>query len=265
MRDRAHTHNWNLRRTVAGPDSTVRTWNGGNVDARSTMAQLSPRNEQDSPHRVLVVDRHEPSVRALAVAITASEHELVLAAHAGSTDEAYSHVVREAPEAVILDVSSRLDTDAITRMKRFAPRTAILAVGAPSNPAEIVALLSAGADGVLSHSATPDMIVDALHEIVHGRPILDPGIGAVVASFAVRAARDAATDGRMLQRLTPREREALDLLVEGATNREIAAGLQITRRGVERHLANAYVKLGVHNRIEAGQTYQRLLKADELV
>jgi DNA-binding NarL/FixJ family response regulator len=105
----------------------------------------------------------------------------------------------------------------------------------------------AGAHGCLLKDATIDEIVAGVEAAARGDGVISPQL----TGNLMRSIRTRSVGTGPLARLTPREREVLDLLVEGCDNAEIAVRLYISQFTAKNHVASILDKLGVHNRLQA--------------
>ena len=137
--------------------------------------------------------------------------------------------------------------DAVVQSRRRAPSVPVIALISDPDRARLVALLSAGADGVLTAIPTPSELHDAILRVVKGERYVSPGL--LAALFGDGA--DQVEEARPTSILTDRERYVLRLAAEGRSNREIAAELFISQATVKTHLQNVYAKLSVANRVQA--------------
>jgi len=106
-------------------------------------------------------------------------------------------------------------------------------------------------NGLLSKDEPPASLGIAIRQVARGEQYLSPAIA--VAILQKRKTKSALTESQesVIQSLTDREREILDLLAQGLSNKLIAARLYLSVRTVEGHLANIYSRLDVHSRTEA--------------
>jgi DNA-binding NarL/FixJ family response regulator len=110
--------------------------------------------------------------------------------------------------------------------------------------------LRAGASGFLLKRATPEELIAAVHATAAGETPLAKEVISAVVSHVADSARTA-EPGEELGRLTPREREVLQLLAHGRTNAEIAAALVIEASTVKSHVKAILAKLGLRDRVQA--------------
>lgn len=105
--------------------------------------------------------------------------------------------------------------------------------------------------GLLSRDEPPAALGIAIRQVARGEQYLSPSL--VTAILQKRQAKSSLTKSQksIIESLTSREREILDLLAQGMSNKAIAARLYLSIRTVEGHLANIYSRLGVHSRTEA--------------
>ena len=118
---------------------------------------------------------------------------------------------------------------------------------------QVMEALSAGARGFLLKDADPVELLAAVRAARRGETLLSPFVTDHLVSLASGQTR-AAGASRDPNELNEREREVLQLLAQGARNKEIANALFIATKTVEYHLSNIFSKLGVSNRTEAART-----------
>jgi DNA-binding NarL/FixJ family response regulator len=116
-------------------------------------------------------------------------------------------------------------------------------------------------NGLLSKDEPPASLGIAIRQVARGEQYLSPAIA--VAILQKRKTKSALTESQesVIQSLTDREREILDLLAEGLSSKLIAARLYLSVRTVEGHLANIYSRLDVHSRTEAMLVAVRIPKS----
>jgi DNA-binding NarL/FixJ family response regulator len=115
----------------------------------------------------------------------------------------------------------------------------------------IVGALRAGASGFLLKRSSPEDLIAAIPTVAAGEALLSPSVTRrVIDRLAAHPALDHATDPR-LDELTPREREVLELIAQGLSNREIAAALVVEESTVKTHVKRVLVKLDARDRVQA--------------
>lgn len=159
-------------------------------------------------------------------------------------------IERLQPDVAILDIRMpKLNgVDVVRRMKEISPDTEALMLTAYDDDDYILALMTAGALGYLLKTARPSELIDAVQRVHRGEPALHPSIAIKVARIWSRL-RD--STGPQFSQLSSREREVLQLAVNGLRNKAIGDKLSISVRTVEGHFHSIFTKLGVSSRVEA--------------
>jgi DNA-binding NarL/FixJ family response regulator len=116
---------------------------------------------------------------------------------------------------------------------------------------DIVEFVHVGVSGFIMKDATLDELVTTIRSVAEGAHVLPPQMTATLFS---QIARDAVARGRpeVLEsvRMTPREREVINLIAEGLSNKEIASRLHIATHTVKSHVRNIMEKLTLHTRLQ---------------
>ena len=137
--------------------------------------------------------------------------------------------------------------DLVTRAKQAHPTLAVLALLPVSEVGQFRAVLAAGADSVLTRTAGPEELEDAVRRLAAGERVLTAA--AVLMGMMEGPPSEPAPAAESV--LTAKEREVLWLLAQDKTNREIAAALVVSEATVKSHLGRVYEKLEVSGRREA--------------
>jgi DNA-binding NarL/FixJ family response regulator len=157
-----------------------------------------------------------------------------------------------APDVAVLDVTMpRLNgIEALRQIRRDHPRTRVVMLSMHDNEAYVTQALQAGASGYVLKRTAATELAAAIRAAHTGDVYLHPGVAKrVVADYLQRLGPDDATPVPH-DRLTPREREVLQLAAEGLTTREIAEQLVVSTKTAEHHRASAMAKLNLHSQTE---------------
>jgi DNA-binding NarL/FixJ family response regulator len=137
--------------------------------------------------------------------------------------------------------------DLVGRAKQAQPSLAVLALLPVSEAGQFRAVLAAGADSVLTRTAEPDELEDAIRRLAAGERVLTAAAVLTGMMDGTLGERAPTAEGV----LTAKEREVLWLLAQDKSNRQIAAALVVSEATVKSHLSRVYEKLEVSGRREA--------------
>lgn len=200
--------------------------------------------------RVLLADDHG-LLRKGVRSVLAEDVDIVVVGEADDGSEAIRLAEELSPDVVIMDVAMpRLNgLEAATQIARKSKQTGILILSMYSDEEYLMRAVNAGVRGyLLKDSAEPDL-VRAVRAVAGGKTFFSPVIADMLFDdYALRLQRHELQDSYEL--LTDRERQVLQLLAEGMTNKEVAATLTLGVSTVETHRLNLMQKLNLHNTAE---------------
>jgi DNA-binding NarL/FixJ family response regulator len=199
--------------------------------------------------RVLLADDHAIVRRGLRGLLESAGHSVV--AEAADGLEAVRLCEEQQPDTMILDIGMpRLSgIEVAARAAKLDRPPGIIILSVHGDESYIMRALGAGARAYLLKSATDEDLIPAVRAVAAGKPYFSPAVTAVLVEDYMRQLQQRGlTDSYHL--LTDREKEVLQLLAEGRTNKEVASVLEVGVSTVETHRANLMQKLGLHNTAE---------------
>ena len=201
--------------------------------------------------RVLLADDHALFRAGIASLLKAWGMETVGQASNGLEALEQARALR--PDLVLMDIgmSPCNGLEATRLIKAELPETRIVIVTVSDDDDDLFEAIKSGAEGYLLKDMSEEELGRTLTGIATGEPALSPGLAAKILDEFARVSRDGAPKEVESDGLTPREREVLELVVTGATNREIAAALYISENTVNFHMKHILAKLHLKNRAQA--------------
>jgi DNA-binding NarL/FixJ family response regulator len=202
--------------------------------------------------RVLVVDDHAVVREGLRSLFTDTD-DLQCVGTAADGDDALEQTERLGPDVLLLDLAmpGSDGISVIRSLRAGGSAVRVLVLSSYGEHALVLEALDAGADGYLLKHAPAETLLDAVRVVAAGAGLIDPQLVPSVLS----ALRDRG-EGDLL---TEREREVLELLRQGHTNRIIARRLQITEGTVKAHVNHILHRVGVTDRTQAALWAERNL------
>ena len=200
-----------------------------------------------SKARILVADDHDIVRRGLRAVLEAEEGWTVCY-EATNGREAVARTQELTPHVAVLDVSmpELNGLEACRQIVKTVPGTEVLVLTMHESEEVVREVLSAGASGYVLKSDAGHHLVAAVAALLRGEPFFSSRVAALVVQGY--GGRSSLTAGDELRRpLTARERQIVQLLAEGRSNKEVAAALGISVKTAEAHRANIMRKLGAHS------------------
>jgi len=167
---------------------------------------------------------------------------------AETVDEAVALVRR--PDVVLLDVHmpDGGGPAVLAALGQDCPATRFLALSVSDAPADVIAVVRAGARGYVTKTISPEDLLDAVRRVADGDAVFSPRLaGFVLDAFA---AKDVPVQDEELDLLTSRERDVMRLIARGYTYREVAQELFLSVKTIETHVSSVLRKLQLSNRRE---------------
>jgi DNA-binding NarL/FixJ family response regulator len=197
--------------------------------------------------RILIADDHALFRDGLRSLLTAQGHDVVGEARNGREAVALTH--EKHPDIVLMDLSMpELDGIAATRqLMSELPETKVVVLTASEEEANLFGAIKAGARGYLLKNLEAGDFFDLLDQASLGELALTSELAKKLLHEFAKPAKEPAEET-----LTPRERDVLDLMVEGVTsNRKLAKRLNLSENTVKFHIRNILDKLRLHDRAQA--------------
>jgi DNA-binding NarL/FixJ family response regulator len=199
--------------------------------------------------RVLVADDHSVILAGL-YSLLEGDFDVVGAVEDGQA--VLEAAQRLKPDVIILDISMPLlnGIEAAVRLRKMVPQTKIIFLTMHGDVAFLKEAFRAGASGYVTKRSAASELVTAIHEVMKGHTYITP----LLTREMMRSFLDPAEPpDKASPSLTPRQREVLQLVAEGHSNKEIGAILKITTKTVEFHKFNLMRTLGIHTTAELTQ------------
>lgn len=223
------------------------------------------------PVRVFVLDDHEVVRRGVRDLLEA-DGGIEVVGEAGNAREALDRVPATRPQVAVLDVrlgddqgGDHAGIEVCRELRARMPGLACLMLTSFDDDEALFDAIMAGAAGYVLKQINGAGLVSAVHTVASGTSMLDPRTTARVMARLRGISQPPAvqTEPSELDRLTPRERQILDLIGEGLTNREIAERLFLAEKTVKNRISAILAKLGVGRRIQAAMLAGRIRERGE--
>lgn len=200
--------------------------------------------------RVLLVDDHTLFRKGLAELLE-QRGAIEVAGIAGNGDEALQMLKVAAPDVVITDLNMppHGGLALLRQMRAEGWRGPVLVLTVSDDQDDLASAMGAGAQGYLLKDMEPDDVVDAVQRAVRGETVVAPAMTLKLVHLLQGGPQPPKIDA--LQHLTAREREILDYLAQGLSNKAIGRALDISHDTVKLHVRHILAKLNLTSRVEA--------------
>jgi len=200
--------------------------------------------------RVLLADDHGVVRKGLRFLLT-QDASVEIAGEAEDGREAVRLAAELQPAVVIMDIAMPLlnGLDAAAQISKANPRTAVIMLSMYSEEEFLIRALTAGAKGYLLKDSAEADVLRAVHAVAQARTYFTPSIAHTLLEDYMRRLQQEGLQDRY-DLLTDREREVLQLLAEGRSNKDVATLLGLSIHTVDTHRTNFMQKLSLHNTAE---------------
>lgn len=201
--------------------------------------------------RILVADDHAV-VRAGLRTLLESRPGWQVCGEAADGREAVELAGKLKPDVAVIDIGMPLlnGVEATRQIRRVSPETEILVLTMHESEQMVEKVLEAGALGYVLKDVADSTLISAVEMLRRHKPFASPRIARSFTRAGSRHAENAPAPERARGRLTEREREIIQLLAEGKSNKEVAGVLGISVRTAETHRANIMLKLDLHSIVD---------------
>jgi two-component system, NarL family, response regulator DevR len=212
------------------------------------MVDSDPPVTSDRPIRVFIVDDHELVRRGLTDLLTTTT-DLIIVGEAATAGDALRRIPAAAPDVALLDArlpdGSGIDVCREIRSSQENVKCVILT--SYDDDEALFAAVMAGASGYLLKQIGGNSLVEGIRQVAAGRSLLDPA----VTQKLLDRLRNPVEPDPVAGSLTAREREILDLIADGYTNRQIGERLFLAEKTVKNYVSGLLTKLGMQRRTQA--------------
>jgi len=187
------------------------------------------------------------------VAILNQRPDLEVVAMAEDAAAALLCLAESEPRVVLVDagLTDHEGHRAVERIKQAAPMARIVVMDLLPVPEDVVEFVKQGASGFVVKNATVDDLIQTVRWVAEGRDVLPPALtGTLLSHLARHAAEHPVPRSIEAVRMTKREREIVDLIADGHSNKEIAQRLHLSTHTVKSHVRNILEKLALHSRLQ---------------
>jgi two-component system response regulator NreC len=197
--------------------------------------------------KLVVADDHKIFRQGI-TKLLEDESDLQVVGEAANGREAVKKTTELKPDVVLMDIAmANLNgLEATKQIKKVLPETKVIMLTMHKNEEYILQSFQAGASGFILKEGAVEELVNAIRSIHQDKSFLSPTISKTLIDAYLRKMETGKTE-TPFDLLTDREREVLQLIAEGYTNREVAKALFISVKTVEAHRAHIMAKLNIHD------------------
>jgi DNA-binding NarL/FixJ family response regulator len=199
------------------------------------------------PIRILLADDHTV-VRDGLRALLERQPDMTVVAEAADGRDSVRLAEEQSPDVVVMDIAmpNMNGIEATRRILALNPATAVVILSMHQDESYVLRSLKAGARGYLLKDSLRSEVIDAIRSVSQGRSYFTRKVSLILQEDYVRELERRGLDDSY-DLLTDREREVLQLVAEGRTNKEVAAMLNVSLTTVETHRTHILQKLDLHS------------------
>lgn len=200
-------------------------------------------NPTNAPIRILLVESH-PLTRIGIKTVVSEQADMEIVGEAFTGTEGVAQYRKFQPDITLfgLRIPDLCGVDAVKFIRAESPKANIIILADRAGDTEIRRSLENGACGFVLKDAPAEELIKAIRAVFRGKRYVSPEIAEVL------------TDNLGAEDLTPAEQRVVEMIVRGASNKEISAALSITENTVKTHLKNIFGKLNVEDRTQAAMS-----------
>ncbi len=212
------------------------------------MAGTPTPPEASAPIRIVVIDDHTLFRRGI-IALLSQERGFAVVGEAADGFDGIRTVLAQKPDVVLLDLNMPgiSGLEALRAILKEAPDTRVVMLTVSEDADDLVGALRHGALGYLLKNIDSEFLVASIRRAAEGESVVSPEMTGKL----VRQVRGASGDAPRAESLSPREREILQHVARGASNKEIARALDLAESTVKIHVQHILRKLELTSRVQA--------------
>lgn len=206
---------------------------------------------QPVPVRVILSDP-DPLARDGIRNLLSEEQRIAVVGITADSENLINKLTEHEVDAALVDISliSQKDFAPLVMLKRLFPECRVVAVGTATRSEVLLKALRLGVNGYVLKSGSIAQFRAALHEVLVGESLVLPDMAQQLLSHMIQES-SAPKRESSVAKLSQRENEVLKRLIQGMSNKEIAADLEVTNRTVKAHVSKILLKMGVADRTQA--------------
>lgn len=199
--------------------------------------------------KIFLLDDHEMVRRGLRDILSA-EDDLDVVGEAGTVTDGVKEIVATKPDVALVDIvlPDGNGVEVCEAVRKFAPDVRIIVLTSFSDDDTLYAAMNAGASGYVLKRVGSEDLIGSVRSVHQGESLVDPRL---TSRMFDRLRSDEPGDEERLAELNERERQLLELVAEGLTNRQIAVRLHLSAKTVKNYVSTMLQKLGMETRTEA--------------